>query len=61
MDYEDPITQIWAGKQIDMDSFMNSLEPNVNERAVNIAWDPFALASFFNFIIQTTLETLFGI
>lgn len=61
LDYEDPIAQIWAGERIDMDSFMNLMGPNSSERARNMAQDPFASASFFNFIIQTTLETLFGI
>jgi hypothetical protein len=61
MDYEDPIAQILAGECIGMDSFMSFLGPNANERATNISRDPFASASFFNFTIRTTLETLFGI
>jgi hypothetical protein len=51
MDYEDPIAQILAGEHIDMDSFMSLLCLNANERATNIARDPFASASFFNFTI----------
>jgi Helitron helicase-like domain at N-terminus len=61
MDYEDPIAQILAGECINMDFFMSLLGPNANEWATNIARDPFASASFFNFTIRTTLETLFGI
>ena len=60
MDYEDPIAQIFAGENIDMDSFMNLMGPSANSRAKNMADDPYASASFFNFIIRTTLETLFG-
>ena len=61
MDYEDPIVQVWAGEQVDMDRFMNIMGPDANQRARNMAHDPFASASFFNFIIWTTLEMLFGI
>ena len=61
MDYEDPIVQIWAGEQIDMDDFMNIMGPDHNKCMRNMARDPFVAASFFDFIIQTTLKTLFGI
>lgn len=61
MDYEDPIAQIFAGENIDMDSFMDFMGPDPNQRAKNVANDPFASASFFNFIIHTTLETLLSI
>ena len=61
MDYEDPIAQIFAGEDIDMDSFWDRLGPESSERARNMANDPFASASFFNFIIRTTFETLFGV
>ena len=60
MDYEDPIVQIFAGENIDMDSFMNLMGPSPSSRAKNMADDPYASASFFNFIIRTMLETLFG-
>ena len=42
MDYEDPIAQIFAGENIDMDSFMNLMGPNANSRARNMVNDPFA-------------------
>ena len=61
MDYEDPIAQIFAGEDIDMDCFMNMMGPDANKRARNMANDPFTSAAFFHLIIQTTLETLFGI
>lgn len=44
-----------------MDSFIDLMGPNANQRARNVANDPFASSSFFNFIIQTTFETLFGV
>ena len=37
MDYEDPIAQIWAGEQIDMDNFMNIMGPDPNECMRNMA------------------------
>ena len=61
MDYEDPIAQVLAGEQIEMNSYMDMMDPDSNERARIMANDPFASASFFNFIIRTTLETLFGV
>ena len=61
MDYEDPIAQVFAGKDIDMNSFMDVMAPDPNKRARNMADDPLVSASFFNFIIQTTFETLFGV
>jgi hypothetical protein len=61
MDYEDPITQVFAGEDIDMDSFLSCMGPDSKKHARNVANDPFASAAFFNFIIHTTLETLLGI
>ena len=61
MDYEDPIAQIFAGENINMDSFLEFMGPDSSKRARNVANDPFASASFFNFIIHTTLETLLGV
>ena len=37
MDYEDPIVQIWAGEQIDMDDFMNIMGPDHNKCMRNMA------------------------
>lgn len=56
-----PIAQVLAGEEIDLDSFHALLGPSKERRARNIAMDPYAAAKFFHFVIQTTLETLFGI
>lgn len=61
IDYEDPIAQVLAGENIDMDCFMDVIGPDASKRGRNMAKDPFASAAFFNFIVRTTLETLFGI
>ena len=61
MDYEDPIAQIFAGEDIDMNSVLDLMGPNPDQRSKNMANDPFASAAFFNFIFRTTLETLLGI
>ena len=60
-DIHDPIAQIFVGESIDMDNFNTHLGPDSNHRAENIASNPYAAAEYFNFIINTTLETLFGI
>ena len=60
-DVHDPIAQIFVGESIDMDNFNTHLGPDSNHRAENIASNPYAAAEYFNFIINTTLETLFGI
>ena len=60
-DLHDPIAQVFAGEEIDLDSFNALLGPSKEARARNIAMDPYAAAKFFHFIIQTTLETLFGV
>ena len=58
IDYKDPITQIFAGENINMDAFIDVMGPCPKKWAENIAKDPFASAFFFKFIIQTTLECL---
>ena len=60
-DLHDPIAQILAGEEIDLNSFHALLGPSKETCARNIAMDPYAAAKFFHFIIQTTLETLFGV
>jgi hypothetical protein len=60
-DLHDPIAQIFAGEEIDMDNFMSTLGPDKSKRAKNIADDPYAAAKFFHFMIQTILETLFQV
>ena len=60
-DLHDPITQIFASENINMDDFFSTLGPNKGERAKNIADDPYAAAKFFHFMIMTILETLFQV
>lgn len=60
-DTQDPIAQIFAGMEIDMDNFCNTAGPDHKDRAINIASDPHASATYFHFIIKCVLEILFGI
>ena len=41
-DLHDPIAQIFAGEDIDMDKFASTLGLSKETRAVNVANDPFA-------------------
>ncbi len=61
VDVHDPIAQVFAGADIDLDAFCAMLGPDAETRAQNIAMDPYAAAKFFNFIIVVILETLFGV
>ncbi|OCH83703.1 hypothetical protein OBBRIDRAFT_742815 [Obba rivulosa] len=60
-DLHDPIAQIFVGEDINLDAFVRMAGPDKEERARNIAADPYAAAKFFHFMIQTILHTLFGI
>ena len=60
-DVGDPIAQVLAGEQIDLDSFERTVGPNSEQRNSNIARDPFAAAKFFHFVIGAIIEELFGI
>ncbi|KAF8484113.1 hypothetical protein JB92DRAFT_3131919 [Gautieria morchelliformis] len=60
-DLDDPIAQVFAGEEIDMDRFLATAGPDKNCCAKNIAADPYAAAKFFHFTIKVVLETLFGI
>lgn len=60
-DLHDPIAQVFAGADINLDAFLATMGPDQDQRARNIAGDPYAAAKFFHFIIRTTLETLFGV
>lgn len=60
-DLHDTVAQIFAGEDIDMDRFLATCGPDKDERAVNIANDPYASALFFRTIVNLVLETLFGI
>ena len=60
-DTQDPIAQVFAGVEIDLDNFCNTAGPNNNQRATNVAGDPFSSAKYFHFIVKCVLEILFGI
>jgi hypothetical protein len=60
-DVGDPIAQVLAGEEINLDSFDKTSGPNSTQRTMNIAGDPFAAAKFFHFIVAAVLEELFGI
>lgn len=60
-DTQDPIAQIFAGADIDLDKFIKTAGPNHEQRTANITKDPYASAKFFHFVINLVLETLFGI
>lgn len=60
-DTHDPIAQIFAGEEIDLDNFCSTAGPSASQRATNIAQDPYASAKYFHFMISTILETLLRI
>ena len=60
-DTQDPIAQVFAGAEIDLDNFCNTAGPDGINRAMNMASDPYASAKFFHFMIETILVVLFGI
>jgi len=62
-DLHDPIAQLFAGEEINLDHFlqMKAQGPSADRRANNIASDPYAAVKFFHFLICTILKTLFGI
>jgi hypothetical protein len=60
-DLHDPIVQVLLGENIDMDNFLATAGPDRQQRAENIAKDPYACAEFFHFLITLILEKLFGI
>jgi hypothetical protein len=57
----DPIAQVLAGADIDLDNFDQTSGPNSSARTATIAADPFAAASFFHLIIDAVLQELFGV
>jgi Helitron helicase-like domain at N-terminus len=60
-DTQDPIAQVLAGADIDLDQFCKTAGPDSVDRAINIASDPYASAKYFHLMIETILETLIGI
>ncbi|RDX46829.1 hypothetical protein OH76DRAFT_1355491 [Lentinus brumalis] len=57
-DLHDPLAQVFAGNEIDLDAFVATSGPSVEERARTIAADPYAASKFFHFMVKTILETL---
>ncbi|EUC67452.1 ATP-dependent DNA helicase PIF1, partial [Rhizoctonia solani AG-3 Rhs1AP] len=60
IDRHDPICQVFAGKEINMDDFARVVNLSAQSRAINVAQDPFAATQFFFFLAKTVLKTLFG-
>ena len=60
-DTQDPIAQVIARADIDLDKFCRMSGPNSQDRAITMAQDPYAAAKFFHSIIRILLETVFGI
>ena len=60
-DTGDPIAQVIAGADIDLDRFASGRGPDATSRSNTIAGDPFAAAKYFHFIIDCVLEILFGV
>ncbi len=60
-DTYDPIAQVLAGANIDLDHFLNSAGPLAKDQGQNMASDPFAATEYFHLIITVILEELFGI
>jgi len=59
-DLHDPIAQVFAGENINLDDLQEKPGPSKEKRAENMALDPYAAAKFFHFLIRTILTTLFG-
>ncbi|KAJ7475396.1 hypothetical protein B0H11DRAFT_1917799 [Mycena galericulata] len=60
-DTSDPVAQVLAGKDIDMDRFIATAGPDREARAINVASDPYAAAEFFHYMVRVLLEEAFGI
>ncbi|KAJ7226547.1 hypothetical protein B0H12DRAFT_971043, partial [Mycena haematopus] len=60
-DLHNPIAQVFCGVEIDLDKFEEAIGPNAEQRACNIASDPYASSRFFHFMIRAIVEELFGI
>ena len=60
-DTQDPIAQVMAGIEIDLDKFNSMVGPSSKEHNSTIVKDPYASARFFHLVIQVILEELFGL
>jgi hypothetical protein len=61
LDTQDPIAQVLAGADIDLDLFCKTVGPDSVDRALNMASDPYTSARFFRLMIETVLEVLVGV
>ncbi|EGN92816.1 hypothetical protein SERLA73DRAFT_156759 [Serpula lacrymans var. lacrymans S7.3] len=61
LDYHDPIAQVFAGVDIDLNSFVNTAGPLSSRQSEIITGNPYAASKFFHSIVNTILEELFGI
>jgi len=60
-DTQDPIAQVLAGKEINLDDFDSTDGPDSFHCGIIIANDPYVAANFFHFIIKVIIEELMGI
>jgi len=60
-DLQDPIVQIFAGADIDMYNFNPLIGPDADQRARNVAHDPYAAAKYFVYLVDTILQEPLGI
>jgi len=58
---QDPIAQVLAGADIDLNRFCAMSGPSAGQRSTTIASDPYASAKFFHFMVNLLLEVIFGI
>ncbi|KAF5345251.1 hypothetical protein D9756_011414 [Leucocoprinus leucothites] len=61
LDIHNPVAQVLAGQDIDLDKFDNEVGPSSMERAANIAKDLVAGSLYCHHVMQAVLEGLFGI
>nr|GAT47463.1 predicted protein [Mycena chlorophos] len=61
-DVADPIAQVLAGENLNLDDFLSTASMKTSqERSQIIAADPFAAAEFFHHFVKTLLVNFFGI
>ncbi|KIK55894.1 hypothetical protein GYMLUDRAFT_123389, partial [Collybiopsis luxurians FD-317 M1] len=61
-DTNNPVAQVFAGRNIDLDKFFSELKPGAESltRATCISQNPVAGAQFFHHSVTTLLEILLG-
>ncbi|KAG1873908.1 hypothetical protein F4604DRAFT_1925483 [Suillus subluteus] len=60
-DTHDPIVQVFAGEEIDLDRFDHTAGPDSAQRAKIVVDDPYTAAKFFHFVVRAIFEELMGI